>query len=61
MQPNLYIGWNIAREKHQDWLRQAAQERLVRTAEATRGSSTKSEQRKRRSLRLWLVRRRAMA
>lgn len=60
MHTNLSIEWNIAREKRQDWLRQAAQEQLVRAAEEERGSSSKAVRRAPGSLRLWHVRRRAM-
>ena len=60
MHPNLMTEWDIAREKRQDWLHQAEQERLVRTSKAERRSGNKAERHGPRSLRLWFVRRRAM-
>ena len=60
MHTDLSIEWNIAREKRQDWLRQGAQERLIRAAKAERGSSTKVNHQWSANLRMWFVRRRAV-
>ena len=58
MHTNLSFEWNIAREKRQDWLRQAAEERLIRSAKSVPGSNTKVDRRAPSNL-MWLVRRRA--
>ena len=60
MHTNLSTEWSIARDKRQDWLRQAAQERLIQTAKAKRGSSTKVDRQRPTTLRMWLVRRRVI-
>jgi hypothetical protein len=56
MHTNLGVEWNIAQEKRQDWLHQAEQERLAREAKTEHGSSRRAQS----SLRMWLVRRRAV-
>jgi len=59
MHTNLIFEWNVAREKQQDWLRQAAQERMIRSAKSVPGSSAKVDRQAPGNLRMWLVRRRA--
>jgi len=59
MHTNLIFEWNVAREKQQDWLRQAAQERMSRSAKPIPGSNPKVDRQAPGNLGMWLVRRRA--